>query len=240
MFIQIMVEGDGVSITNILQKREELYDLEEQFRNEPLSNWFDGLIPEINSRLRRKPPLHRAIKRTLADFKEEINKINAIVKEIGILLLKRLLPSENLEKNYMENVFGPPNRIYMEEVHQAFCRMIEAMNEFRERVTECEAQFKRLTYNGKENEIEKIIRHITDYHPTSATVSGTTIRQCNNKAHAPLKQLPEINGRNYYEFLICVEVHYNRYQRKRLNGHEFIQQKADEILHRQFLDGLGL
>lgn len=225
---------DGVSIDDVLQKRDELYNLERQFRDAPFSKWFVDLKPMISSKI--KTIEYDSINNTLIDIYNAINAINRRLKDISVSIVQTLPPAGNLNRDQIKAVFGH-NDLYVVLVYEEFCHMLLAMKTFLITVETCTERFKNQIYEGKESEIVEQIQHLINYTPSGRTVPGMKINKWKNLALKPLQKLPPTNGPVYDDFFARVRAHYKVYQRIRMKGHKSIEQMKKEI-SLQAVDGL--
>lgn len=179
------------TMNDVLQKSKELYDLERQFRDKPLTDWFSRYIQAIDMKLQTKK--RTLLSPILRSLQKAINNIQTRVRCIGYSIALAIPSVESFGKDQLVDAFGTSSEPYVEAVYDRFRRMVKAMESFKGNVAKCEATFLNQTYKGKRDEIVTQMNKLFDLKPT--TLTHTEIQEFDVKVLGTLQNLPETNGR---------------------------------------------
>lgn len=80
---------NGVTIDDVLQKSNVLFNLEDQFWSKPLSNWFADLMPLIRTKIDVTTHDGQRYIYNCIELEASLNKMTKIVKDIGLSIVQK-------------------------------------------------------------------------------------------------------------------------------------------------------
>lgn len=222
-----MFTDNALTIQDVIEESFELYDSENEFLESPLSDWFENITERISSKLIE--PNWKLGKNYLQHLIVGIKGTNANLKKIEQVIRQDLLKPRKYTREELERAFGPPNKIYIDEIHTIYGEMVESFHLFLENARNCETTYQYRLYGVELDEIKRLIGEMISTELNSSRLPAYIEQKYKTSLFEPLQKYPKSGDSAFNHMLNCIKKHYNTYLESRLNGHKRISDVSKEI-----------
>lgn len=222
-----MFSDNALTIQDVIEESFELYDSENEFLTSPLSDWFENIIEKISSKLIKSN--WKLAKSHLQYLIVGIKGTNTNLKKIEQVIRQDLNKPRQYTREELERAFGPPNKIYIDEIHTIYGEMVEKFHLFLEKARNCEKKYQYRLYGVELDELKRLIGEMISAELNGSHLSAYIEQKYNKSLFAPLRECPELGDSAFNHMLSCIKEHYNTYLESRLNGHQRISDLSKEI-----------